>query len=85
MSDIRAEIREIISRIEKAENVRVLFAAESGSRSWGVESPDSDYDVRFVYVRPLREYMRLEYRSVVIERQLVELIVGNVWVMDKTL
>jgi len=56
MSDIRAEIREIISRIEKAENVRVLFAAESGSRSWGVESPDSDYDVRFVYVRPLREH-----------------------------
>jgi len=85
MSDIRAEIREIISRIEKAENVRVLFAAESGSRSWGVESPDSDYDVRFVYVRPLREYMRLEDRSDVIEWQLDEIYDVNGWDLDKTL
>ena len=49
-------MRELIVRklrqIEKDYNVRVLLAVESGSRAWGFASPDSDYDVRFIYVRP---------------------------------
>lgn len=47
-------MRELIVRklrqIEKEYNVRVLLAVESGSRAWGFASPDSDYDVRFIYV-----------------------------------
>jgi len=44
--------KEILTRIENAEKehgVRVLYAVESGSRAWGFESPNSDYDVRFIY------------------------------------
>ncbi len=52
MRDIKKEILEKIdaelSSIEAKENVKILYAVESGSRAWGVESPDSDYDVRFI-------------------------------------
>ena len=53
-------ILEKIRDIEKIENVRVIAAVESGSRAWGFESPDSDYDVRFLYVRTVEDYLRLE-------------------------
>ena len=52
MRDIIAEINEKLDEIERKEGVRILHAVESGSRAWGFASPDSDYDVRFVYVRP---------------------------------
>ena len=44
---------------EEARGVRVLFAAESGSRAWGFASPDSDWDVRAIYVHPLDWYLRV--------------------------
>lgn len=52
MRDIIFEINEKLDEIERKEGVRILHAVESGSRAWGFASPDSDYDVRFVYVRP---------------------------------
>ena len=51
MRDIQKEIQEKLNEIEQTEHVRILHAVESGSRAWGFASPDSDYDVRFVYVR----------------------------------
>ena len=47
---MRKVIIEKLQQIEKQENVRILHAVESGSRAWGFESPDSDFDVRFIYV-----------------------------------
>lgn len=46
-----------LNEIEKAHDLKILFACESGSRGWGFPSPDSDYDVRFIYVRPLNFYL----------------------------
>ena len=46
--------------IEKKHNVNILFAVEAGSRAWGIESPESDYDVRFVYIRKKDYYLKLE-------------------------
>ncbi len=48
-------------------DTRLLFAAESGSRAWGFESPDSDFDVRFVYQKPLEWYLRVHEPRDVIE------------------
>ena len=48
-----------IREIEAKENVKVLHVVESGSRSWGFASPDSDYDVRFIYVRNRDFYLSL--------------------------
>lgn len=55
---IREHIARTLSEAEKSHGVRVLFAAESGSRAWGFGSPDSDYDVRFIYAHPLPWYLR---------------------------
>ena len=66
--DMEQIIREKLVEIENKENVRIIMAVESGSRAWGFASPDSDYDVRFVYVRNLEDYLKLEKTRDVIER-----------------
>ena len=50
---IHTEILHRLSRIEEEEGIRIFYACESGSRAWGFPSRDSDYDVRFLYLRPL--------------------------------
>jgi predicted nucleotidyltransferase len=45
---------------EEARGIRILYAAESGSRAWGFASPDSDWDVRALYVHPRDWYLRIE-------------------------
>ncbi|MCL2671629.1 MAG: nucleotidyltransferase domain-containing protein [Clostridiales bacterium] len=74
-----------ISELEKSENVRVIHAVESGSRAWGFASPDSDYDVRFIYVRSKEFYLRLEKTRDVIEWQLDETLDINGWDLQKAL
>ena len=82
-------MREIIEKklkeIEEKEKVKILFAAESGSRAWGFASPDSDYDVRFIYLRPASYYLRLDRTRDVIEWQLDETLDINGWDLKKTL
>lgn len=65
--DIRARVLAELASIEQQHDVRVLFACESGSRGWGFASPDSDYDVRFVYVHKLEWYLRVQPQRDVIE------------------
>lgn len=57
MSDVTAFIKPTLARIEKERAVKIWFAVESGSRAWGFESTDSDYDVRFIYLSPLKDYL----------------------------
>ncbi len=51
------EIVQLLERIEADHGVRILHACESGSRAWGFASPDSDFDIRFIFVRPERSYL----------------------------
>ena len=44
-------IQQKLAEIEEKEDVKILHCVESGSRAWGFASPDSDYDVRFIYIR----------------------------------
>ena len=74
-----------IREIEEKENIRVLHVIESGSRAWGFASPDSDYDVRFIYVRDKDFYLRLDDTRDVIEYPINDLLDINGWDISKTL
>ena len=78
-------IKEKLKEIEENENVRIIHCVESGSRAWGFASPDSDYDVRFIYVRPKEYYLRLDKTRDVIEWQLDETLDINGWDIKKAL
>lgn len=80
-----AVIQKKLTEIERQENCRILLAVESGSRAWGFASPDSDYDVRFIYARPEKSYLRLERQRDVIEVPINEALDVNGWDLDKTL
>lgn len=56
----KARVSAALRDIESRHGCRVLFAVESGSRAWGFASPDSDYDVRGVFVKPLDWYLQLK-------------------------
>ena len=78
-------INEKLNEIEAREGVRILHCVESGSRAWGFASPDSDYDVRFIYARPAEYYLRLDKTRDVIEWQLDDTLDINGWDIKKAL
>ena len=88
---IEGQIREeILRRLHAAEDehgVRILFACESGSRAWGFASPDSDYDVRFIYAHPQEWYLAFDVESQrdVIEYPIVDEIDCSGWDFRKAL
>lgn len=71
--------------VESEESVKVLFACESGSRAWGFESADSDYDVRFIYLRPTRWYLTIDEGRDVIERPISQDLDVSGWDLRKAL
>ncbi|SDF22579.1 hypothetical protein SAMN04488542_107105 [Fontibacillus panacisegetis] len=85
MSDIQQQIMEELRRIEREEDVRILYACESGSRAWGFPSKDSDYDVRFIYIRPLEWYLSIFEKRDVIERPISDMLDVNGWDLKKAL
>jgi len=87
MVQIRDRIVARLREIESAESVRILYACESGSRAWGFASTDSDYDVRFIYLRPVDWYLSidLERRRDVIEYPIQDLLDINGWDLRKAL
>ena len=85
MRDIQKEIQDNLDMIEKKHDVQILLAVESGSRAWGFASPDSDYDVRFIYKHREEEYLRIDTMKDVIEWQLDEVLDINGWDLRKAM
>lgn len=79
------EISTRLDRIETEHNVRILHACESGSRAWGFASPDSDWDVRFLYVHALDWYLSVEECRDVIELPIADDLDINGWELRKAL
>ncbi|WP_310630159.1 nucleotidyltransferase domain-containing protein [Paraburkholderia sp.] len=82
---MRARVLAELDDIERKHDVKVLFACESGSRGWGFASPDSDYDVRFVYVHRREWYLKVEPQRDVIERPLDDVLDVSGWELRKAL
>lgn len=77
------KILEKLKEIEKSKNVEILFAVESGSRAWGFASPDSDYDIRFIYKHEADYYLSLWEKSDVIEFMTKDDLDGSGWDLRK--
>lgn len=85
MSNYRLQINQALQTIEQEENIRILYACESGSRAWGFPSQDSDYDVRFIYLRPVEWYLSIFEKRDVIERPINNMLDLNGWDLRKAL
>ena len=81
---MKEKILEILKEIEKSKNVEILFAVESGSRAWGFASPDSDYDIRFIYKHKPEYYLSLWEKPDVIEFITEDDLDGSGWDLRKT-
>lgn len=82
---MRTRVRETLRILEQEYQVRVLYACESGSRGWGFASPDSDYDVRFIYVHRPEWYLRVDAPRDVIEMPIDDELDVCGWELRKTL
>lgn len=69
---VRAEILRRVRAAEAEHRVQVLLAVESGSRAWGFESPNSDFDARFIYVHERDWYLSIDDKRDVIEYPIVD-------------
>lgn len=78
-------IKSCLNEIEHQNNVRILFACESGSRAWGFASKDSDYDVRFIYVHEKEWYLGIDDLKDVIELPVNEVLDISGWDIRKAL
>lgn len=82
---MKEQIDAALRRLKEVEAITVLYACESGSRAWGFASPDSDYDLRFIYAHPADWHLRLEKRTDFIDLMLPNDLDLSGWELAKTL
>ncbi|TFF38912.1 nucleotidyltransferase domain-containing protein [Mucilaginibacter psychrotolerans] len=82
---MRETIKQKLSELEQQQNIRILYACESGSRAWGFASPDSDFDVRFIYARQLTDYLNIADVKDVVELPVNEVLDIGGWDIRKAL
>ncbi|WP_299737539.1 DNA polymerase beta superfamily protein [uncultured Rossellomorea sp.] len=71
--------------IEREEEIKILYAVEAGSRAWGYHIDDSDYDVRFIYIRETTAYLNLQQTKDVIVKSTHHAIEFGGWDLSKAL
>lgn len=82
---MKEKILQKLKEIELQKNVEILFAVESGSRAWGFASPDSDYDIRFIYKHKPDYYLSLWEQPDVIEFMTEDDLDGSGWDLRKAI
>jgi len=82
---MKQTILQKLHELGQSENIKILYACESGSRAWGFASPDSDFDVRFIYSRPVNDYLSIVEMSDVVGLSVNEVLDIGGWDLKKTL
>ncbi len=82
MNDV---ILEKLNNIENEHKIKIIYSIESGSRGWGFPSMDSDYDVRFVYVKSKYYYLSIDEKPDFIEYPIDHVLDINGWDIKKIL
>jgi predicted nucleotidyltransferase len=82
---MKEKILKKLKEIENDKQVEILFACESGSRAWGFASPDSDYDIRFIYKHKPEYYLSLWEKPDVIEFMTEDDLDGSGWDLRKAI
>ena len=83
--EIIQKIKTRLKEIELEYEIEILYAMESGSRAWGFESTDSDYDVRFIYKHKQEWYLKIKPERYVFEYPIVDEFDYSGWDLKKTL
>jgi len=79
------EINNQLAELKERKQIKILFAVESGSRAWGFPSPDSDYDIRIIYMHEPDWYLSINDKKDTIDYFHGELLDVNGWDIRKTL
>jgi predicted nucleotidyltransferase len=82
---MKEKILQKLKQTALEKDVEILFAVESGSRAWGFASPDSDYDIRFIYKHKPDYYLSLWEKPDVIEFMTEDDLDGSGWDLRKTI
>ena len=82
---MQTKIKALLQKLERERNIEIIYACEAGSRAWGFPSPDSDYDIRFIYRRHRSWYLSLQEKKDTIEFMENELLDGSGWDIRKVL
>lgn len=57
------ETKKTLENIETQENIEIIQACIIGSHAWGDYDNDSDNDIRFIYMRDLKDYLSLHKKA----------------------
>jgi len=82
---MNTEIEKLLDKVELDYGVEILYACESGSRAWGFASPDSDYDIRFIYKYPGSSYLKIHSPNDTIEIAIKDDLDPGGWDVRKAL
>jgi len=83
--DIKTQIKDLLRETETKERVSILYACESGSRAWGFASPNSDYDIRFLYKSSTDYYLSVFENKDTIEIPIKDDLDPGGWDIKKAL
>lgn len=82
---MQQKILQKLNQIAREKNIKILYAVESGSRAWGFASPDSDYDIRFIYQHEKEHYLSLWEKPDTIEFMTQDDLDGSGWDLRKAM
>lgn len=82
---MKETIQQQLKELEQLHNIQVLYACESGSRAWGFASPDSDFDVRFIYAHPQSHYLSIANSADTLSLPVNEVLDISGWDIRKAL